>query len=223
MSERWVQHIGDDQLVAGLSKRMSASSGHGDASTSGKTQTYWCYHPKPNACDKCQAMVGLWFEERPGPIHPNCKCEIEPFRAIKVTGRSHAIIVPPGVNLTANIAEARRIKRICEMYEFVIYPYKSASFFLKCAWVYLNFKPEAKYDYKKDGHPEYEDFGNYHYGLYTKALGINVEFAQAAAGFFQWLEGTSSKDFSATWFDDPRDNAMVRKGQSSPLQRESVQ
>ena len=51
-----------------------------------------------------KAVKGLWFESRPGPVHPNCKCEIEEFEAIIVTGRSRAIIVPPGVDLAANIA-----------------------------------------------------------------------------------------------------------------------
>lgn len=59
-------------------------------------------------------MKGLWFESRPGPVHPNCKCEIEEFEAIKVTGRSRAIIVPPGIDLAANIAEARRVAKECE-------------------------------------------------------------------------------------------------------------
>lgn len=83
--------------------------------------------------------------------------------------------------------------------------------------MFFNFKPGAKYDYKKDGHPEYEDFGNYHYGLYTEALGLNASFTQAAAGFYQWKEDTSSWEFWETWFDDPRDNAMIRKGQGFPL------
>ncbi|SKA94409.1 toxin 44 [Paucidesulfovibrio gracilis DSM 16080] len=213
MSGHWNQHIGDDQLVYGMPKHMSAVAG------SGNEATYWRYHPKPQACDKCQAMKGLWFDENPGRVHPNCRCEIEEFRAIKVTGRAEGILVPPGVDLAANIAEARRVKRICDAFILNFPPYSSASFSLKCAWVVFKFSPGADYDFKKDGHPEYEDFGNYHYGLYTEALGLNATFTQAAAGFVQLCTRTSSWDFEETWFDDPRDNAMVRKGQGSPLLR----
>ncbi|MCJ2164698.1 MULTISPECIES: hypothetical protein [unclassified Pseudodesulfovibrio] len=133
MAEKWVQHIGDDQLVYGLPKQMSAVAGGGAKNESQPNRTtYWRYHPKPQACDKCQAMKGLWFESRPGPVHPNCKCEIEEFEAIKVTGRSRDIIVQQGVDLAANIAEARRIKRICESFIFNFPPYSTASFSLKC-------------------------------------------------------------------------------------------
>ncbi|WP_071546313.1 polymorphic toxin type 44 domain-containing protein [Pseudodesulfovibrio hydrargyri] len=219
MGERWIQHIGDDQLVNGMPKHMSAQAGTdtADSDTPNEPKTYWRYKPNPHACEKCQAMKDVWFEERPGPVHPNCKCEIEEFEAIKVTGRSRAIIVPQGVNLAANIAEARRIKRICEPFIFNFPPYSTASFSLKCIWVFFNFKDGAKYDYKRGGHPEYEDFGNYHYGLYTKALGLNASFTQAAAGAAQVFSLTSKMSFWRTWFDDPRDNEMVIKGQKSPL------
>ena len=69
MSERFHQHTGDDQLVYGMPKHME-----GTARRTGKN--WWHYVPKPNACEKCQAMKGRVFEEYPGPVHPNCKCEI---------------------------------------------------------------------------------------------------------------------------------------------------
>ena len=69
MSGRFHHHVGDCQLVFGLPKHMEA--------TAGKTgKTLWYYVPRPDACEKCQAMKGLMFEEYPGPVHPNCKCEI---------------------------------------------------------------------------------------------------------------------------------------------------
>lgn len=216
MSEKQVRHIGDDQLVHGMPKRMVGAARLSSEKTisDGQKKKYWCYRPKLHACDKCQAMQGLWFEEKPGPVHPNCKCEIEEFEAVKVTGRADVIIVPPGMDLEANLAEARRIRKICESFFFVAKPLSSASFFLKCAWVVFNFKSGARYDYKLNGHPEYEDFGNYHYGLYTRALGLNATFTQAMAGFYQFLSRTSGWKFKETWFDDPRDNEMIRKGQA---------
>lgn len=135
MSESPNHRLGDDQLVYGMSKHMSARATGKYEKHAGPDglKTYWRFHPKPKACEKCQTMKGLWFEENPGPVHPNCKCEIEEFQAVKVTGRSDAIIVPSGVDLAAHIAEARRIKRICEAYVFSTFPFSSASLFLKCA------------------------------------------------------------------------------------------
>lgn len=237
MAGNWNQHIGDDQLVYGMPKHMSAGAGSGKP-TKGDKATYWRYHPKPQACDKCQAMKGLWFEEKPDPVHPNCKCEIEEFEAIKVTGRSEAIIVPPGVDLVANIAEARRVGKECQekaalgVDEFLsrislsgvnsIHKIRKTlidelTFLYKCLWIYEKFNTGKKYDFKKNNHPEYEDFGNYHYGLYTKAMGINVDMAQAGAGAAQLAAGTYKIRWYRTWFDDPHDNQMIRRGQGYPF------
>lgn len=92
MSEKWVQHIGDDQLVGGMPKHMVGVAG-GDTkkqdfesipgdppyktpSMETGTNTYWTVHPKAKACEKCQAMKGIKFKEKPDRPHPNCKCEI---------------------------------------------------------------------------------------------------------------------------------------------------
>ncbi|MCJ2164699.1 hypothetical protein MRX56_09065 [Pseudodesulfovibrio sp. S3-i] len=46
---------------------------------------------------------------------------------------------------------------------------------------------------------------------------MNASFTQAAAGSAQVFSLTSKISFWRTWFDDPRDNEMVIKGQKSPL------
>lgn len=247
MSGHRNQHIGEDQLVYGMPKHISAVAGSTSSQKSFKQTdpdaltTYWRYNPKPQACKKCQATKGLWFEENPGPVHPNCKCEIEEFTAYRVAGRSGAMIVPPGVDLAANIAEAKRKAKECEQKatqkvdDFLsktdipdthaIDSIRKAcidklTFLYKCSWIYENFRSGQDYDYKKKGHPEYEDFGNYHYGLYTRAMGINVSFAQAAAGAWQLWQGTSewwNPKWIAKYFDDPRDNQKIRKGQAYPF------
>lgn len=91
------------------------------------------------------------------------------------------------------------------------------TFLGKCLWIYEKFDTGKKYDYKKDNHPEYEDFGNYHYGLYTQAMGIDVTLARAAAGAIQIIGGHYKIKWYRTWFDDPRDNQMIRKGQAYPF------
>ena len=230
MDEQWLQHIGNDQLVHGLPKHMSSSANlSSNATSEGQVKTYWRYHPGPQACDKCKALEGLWFEENPGPVHPNCKCEIEEFEAVQVTGRSDAILVPPGVDIEANIREARQVAKECEekareytrpiLIAGPIYIEPELVFLFKCAWIFKNFKSGARYDFKQYG-PEYEDFGNYHYGLYTKAMGIRATFAQVAAGAYQIKQGTSDltdRDFIKSYGDDPRDNKMIKKGQQYPL------
>lgn len=128
------KRIGDEQLVGGLPKHMHATAlgTTNGAVERNEIKTYWRFHPKPAACVKCQAMEGLWFEEKPKPVHPNCRCEIEEFKAVRVTGRANAIIVPPGVDIEANLAEARKIRRICEGYVFKAPVLGGpASFFLK--------------------------------------------------------------------------------------------
>ncbi|MBG0777754.1 MAG: hypothetical protein H0S85_15120 [Desulfovibrionaceae bacterium] len=90
MPEAFHQHIGDDQLVHGLPKHMSARKrlSANDAPTGERPRTLWRYVPKPGACEKCRAMQGLWFKEKPGPVHPNCKCEIrqETFGPVTIVG-----------------------------------------------------------------------------------------------------------------------------------------
>ncbi|WP_285907427.1 polymorphic toxin type 44 domain-containing protein [Pseudodesulfovibrio pelocollis] len=228
MSEKWVQHLGDDQLVGGMPKHMVGVAG--GKSTEGGPQTYWRYKPKPQACGKCQAMKDVWFKEKPGPVHPNCKCEIEEFKGVKVNGRTD-IVIPPGVDLAENIAEAKRKGRECEEQAEALLaglpvrartsnplPLGRLVFWSKCQWIFDNFKSGARYDYKTKG-AEYEAFGNYHYGVYTSAMGINATFAQVAAGAWQIWQRTSewSREFADSWFDDPADNEAIRKGQKFPF------
>lgn len=47
-------------------------------------------------------MRDVWFSEKPGPVHRNCKCEAEQFRIADIDGRED-IIVPPGGDLNANL------------------------------------------------------------------------------------------------------------------------
>ena len=77
MAEKWVQHIGDDQLVHGMPKHMSAAAGESASEIESEKSYYWTVHPKPEACDKCKAMAGIKYRQEPQRPHPNCKCEIK--------------------------------------------------------------------------------------------------------------------------------------------------
>lgn len=102
MARRNVQHIGDDQLVYGMPKRMVGVSTQESLAKLKKAEAdyesnrdnppkdpkgdyYWTVHPKPKACEKCKALEGKEFMEKPERPHPNCKCEIKkhPLRRAK--------------------------------------------------------------------------------------------------------------------------------------------
>jgi len=117
MTKEWGQHIGDDQLVYGMPKHMSAVAGE-DITTKSRMNSaqmeqdksrqskkfdpkgnyYWTVHPKPKACDTCKAMEGEEFMEEPERPHPNCKCEIKkhplrrPTRYINGSLTGHAYV-----------------------------------------------------------------------------------------------------------------------------------
>lgn len=222
MANNESRHIGDDQLVYGLPKRMHAqANAQGTASSPAELKTYWHYVPKPKACPRCQAMKGILFEEDPGPGHDNCLCRREQVVPKAEVNGHTTIIVPPGVNIEANIREAKRVAWEIEK-QAAMAAYgasgglRSVVFAHKCIYIYKNFKSGSRYDYKKLG-KQYEAFGNYHYGLYTNAMGIDISFAQAAAGAYQIYSNTSKEEFRSTWYDDPDDNDAIRKGQRYPI------
>jgi RHS repeat-associated protein len=57
-----------------------------------------------------------------------------------------------------------------------------------------------------------EDFGNFNYGVYGKALGLSDDLLLTAAGLAQIKAGTSSPKFQNSNYDDPRDQEMIKKG-----------
>jgi hypothetical protein len=173
-------------------------------------------------------MKGILFEEDPGPVHDYCKCERERVVSGHAADGHTTIIVPPGVDIEANIREAKRVAKQCEK-EAVDYASRVPSYAsnpasipvmarnLKIEWVKKMFSSGAPYDYKKLGN-QYESFGNYHYGLYVKALGIGDTLARMSAGYYQIRSGTSSIDFLGSWFDDPEDQKNIIRGQQFPLE-----
>ena len=79
------------------------------------------------------------------------------------------------------------------------------------------FKNKGEFDFKKDGHPEYENYGNYFYGIACAARGLDLETAQRAAGYAQGEAGTSKKEYD-NWYggrpygDDPKDQQWIQRG-----------
>ncbi len=99
-------------------------------------------------------------------------------------------------------------------------------------WFYEKVKTGADWDFKSPrrgdnvGNPQYEDFGNWHYGYIGTAAGLNSETLQEQAGVEQqntstsrpewgnpsWGGGWSGFGESGTYGDDPRDNALIKRG-----------
>lgn len=111
MAKRTGRHIGDAQLVHGMPKHMVGSVSTGNSSKSkssgveGESKSYWTVHPKPAACDKCQAMGGIKFAEKPERPHPNCKCEMKKHEAASINSErvdcSHLMEISlPGLGTT---------------------------------------------------------------------------------------------------------------------------
>lgn len=119
-------------------------------------------------CWNTLATKGLWFVEKPGPVHPNCKCEIEKFETFRVTGRAKGIRVPPGVDLAANIAEAKgkakeyeqkATQKVNDLLLKMDIPDASAirsirkvcidklTFLYKCSWIRENFQSGQAYPF----------------------------------------------------------------------------
>ncbi|MCC7531372.1 MAG: hypothetical protein IT342_22910 [Candidatus Melainabacteria bacterium] len=99
-------------------------------------------------------------------------------------------------------------------------------------WFYEKVKTGGDWDFKSPrrgdnvGNPQYEDYGNWHYGYIGTAAGINSETLQEQAGVEQQNAATSRPEYgnpswgggwsgigeSGTYGDDPRDNAFVKRG-----------
>lgn len=91
------------------------------------------------------------------------------------------------------------------------------------AWIfsdtdlYNSVRNGGKWDYKQRG-GEWEDFGNFNYGVVTGAYGLSLETSLRGAGWAQQRAGTSDEKEWGDWRggppygDDPKDQAEIRRG-----------
>lgn len=181
---------------------------------------YWTFLPKPTACAKCQAMKDLYFEDEPERPHPNCKCELKTVKASELPYDRNRLIVPPGVSLEANLAEARGLKRrALELAkDMITNPGRAGENLreLKGIWDYFigSFEAGGTYDYKQYG-KQYEPFGNYHYGAYSKVLGWPEIAALMGAGGYQFQSGNFEWKNWRYYFDYPEDQYNIQRGMDS--------
>lgn len=110
--------------------------------------------------------------------------------------------VPPGVSMDQNISEAQK--------HFSINP---GDWF----WFYGQVKNGAPWDYKQQG-AQYQDFGNFNFGMTAAAMGIPEDIGLRGAGYAQGQAGTSNSswgnpwDWSGPYGDDPADQAQIQAG-----------
>jgi len=80
--------------------------------------------------------------------------------------------------------------------------------------IYNKVKNGGDWDYKQNG--PYEDFGNFHYGYITAAIGIPGQVSQRLAGAASVIAGTSEGgtplDLNPPYGDNARDSYMIKKG-----------
>ncbi|MFC0212338.1 RHS repeat-associated core domain-containing protein [Paenibacillus chartarius] len=57
-----------------------------------------------------------------------------------------------------------------------------------------------------------DDLGNIYFGYAGKVFGYSDTFLKAGAGVYQIYSGTSQVSYYSSWFDDPRDQAMIQLG-----------
>jgi len=117
-------------------------------------------------------------------------------------------IIPRNVDIERNAEHANYLKHVSHVGMFTwIAPDKE---------FYDLVKPGGSWDYKLGG-PEYEDFGNFHFGVVAAAYGIEEEVGLRGAGLVQMKQGHSKGDWGKPWEDppygdDPRDQYWIKQG-----------
>ena len=103
--------------------------------------------------------------------------------------------IPPGVNMEQNVREAQKMSPL-DFYNAV--------------------KSGGKWDYKTQG-KQYEDFGNYNFGMTGRATGFSEDTLKRGAGAYQIYSGTSNPQWGWPWGnspygDDPNDQRWIGEG-----------
>jgi hypothetical protein len=103
--------------------------------------------------------------------------------------------IPPGVNMEQNVREAQKMSPL-DFYNAV--------------------KSGGKWDYKTQG-KQYEDFGNYNFGMTGRATGFSEDTLKRGAGAYQIKSGTSNPQWGWPWGkspygDDPNDQRWIGEG-----------
>lgn len=109
--------------------------------------------------------------------------------------------MPPGVSMDQNIKESH-----------------AHSVLDTTGWFKSQVQNKGPWDYKQQG-AQYQDFGNFNYGLTAAATGIPEQVALRGAGWAQQQAGTGQGGWGGPldpnggpYGDDPADQALIKKG-----------
>ena len=109
--------------------------------------------------------------------------------------------MPPGVSMDQNIQQSH-----------------AHSVLDTTGWFKSQVQNKGPWDYKQQG-AQYQDFGNFNFGLTAAATGIPEQVALRGAGDAQTKAGTSQDGWGGPWDlnggpygDDPADQAQIKKG-----------
>lgn len=127
-------------------------------------------------------------------LFPNVRTESQFKEVLKLIPEK----VPPDVNIVANINAASRMT-LKQFYDAV--------------------RNKGVWDYKQLSR-QYQEFGNWHFGIVAKAYGFPERIARMGAGAAQMLAGTSPRGFFSfetlmndpNFGDDPFDQEMIELG-----------
>ena len=134
---------------------------------------------------------------------------IDPTGLAPACGCSEVPKMPPTINLMDNIRKAERSK-------WLIWAPP------RLYWFYKQVQNHGPWDYKQltshnSGGINYQDLGNFNYGMTGAAAGIELQLLQRGAGWAQGQAGTSSPEWgdwygAAPYGDDPNDQAQIIAG-----------
>jgi RHS repeat-associated protein len=118
---------------------------------------------------------------------------------------------PPGVDLKKNISAAESVRAFSGA---------MGEPWLKYFWFAEMSDTGRPFDFKKGGHKEFQDYGNWHYGVLGAALHIPEDVLFRGAGYVQWRNRGPNYDpawgvpwGSAPYGDDPeRDVPWIATG-----------
>ncbi len=132
--------------------------------------------------------------------------------------------IPHGVDLEANIREARK-NRPGPRYSMGGQSDYVANSFATYWWFYQKVKNSGPWDYKKGRGRQYEDFGNFHYGVVGSAAGFSEATLLRMAGWAHTrggnpgsgtapslVEGLLGIGGAAPFGDDENDQYWISKG-----------
>ena len=119
-----------------------------------------------------------------------------PINLTDPTGLAPPSNIPPNTNIRTNISKANNMS--------------------KTDW-YNHVRNKGPWDYKQLNPKKYENFGNYHYGIVSRANGIPANIAQRGAGWAQLRGSNTNPNWGhyldkPPYGDDPKDQYWIEQG-----------